>query len=199
MTECTKTKDEQSREPYRPFPNKEYLRLVLNYLRYEPNPVKGIKKSRTMMLSWVVTAWATHQVLCNPAILAVVQSRDEDTALTCVGYAKELWKNSDPLLRQHWPLEKALEKQPDHEFTTAHGSSFMAIPGDPDKIRSKHPTIVILDEIAWMDRGEEAYNVAVATLCKHLILLSSAGPGFFEDLCASARPVVWPKFGPEAA
>ena len=200
LTECTKTKDEQDQqEPYKPFPAKDYLRLTLDYLDNEPNPVKFIKKSRTMLASWVVTGWAAHTAFTRPATKVVIQSRDEDTALTCIGYAKELWKNSLPALKQQWRLEKELDKQPDHELTTASGSSIVAITGDPNKIRSNHPTIVILDEAAFMDRGEESFNIAVATRCLHLVALSSAEPGWFEDLIETANPVPWPEYGRAAA
>lgn len=195
LTECTMTFDEQDQQnPLKPFPDKLYLRMVMDYLENEPSVVKGIWKSRTMMASWAVTGWAAHHVFTKPATRVVIQSRDEDTAITCVRYAKALWSNSLPSLRSHWTLEKKIDNQPDHELTMATGSTLIAIPGDPDKARSAHPTIVILDEAAHMENGEESYNVAVATRCLHLILLSSANPGFFCDLVERAVPVPWPDY-----
>jgi hypothetical protein len=193
LTECTATFDEQDQQnPIKPFPDKMYLRMGMDYLENELSPIKVIKKSRTMMASWLVTGWAAHKVFNRPATKVVIQSRDEDTAVTCVKYSKALWVNSLPSLKSHWPLEKKIENQPDHELTMASGSSIIAIPGDCEKIRSNHPTIIILDEAAFMDTGEASYNISVATRCLHLVMLSSANPGFFEDLSESGKPTPWP-------
>src|SRR4030042_477601 len=59
LTECTTTEDEQDQQnPFKPFPDKTYLRLVMEYLENEPSPINLLKKSRTMMASWEVTGWA---------------------------------------------------------------------------------------------------------------------------------------------
>lgn len=192
-TECTLTKDEQDPEtPYKPFPDKLYLKMTFDYLNQEPSPVKWIKKSRTMLASWAVSAWSGHHGFTHPATCVAFQSRDERRALKCVEYVKELWKNSLEPLRAGWPLAKSLERQPDHSLELANGSKFLALTGDPDNIRSEHPTIVVLDEAAFMERGEESYNTALATQCLHMIVLSSANSGWFEDLIEQARPVPWP-------
>lgn len=195
LTQCTLTKDEQDPEnPYKPFPNKMYLRLVLNYLKNEPSPVKFIKKSRTMMGSWAVSGWAAHWGFTHPATCVGIQSRDERRALKCIEYIKELWKNSIPPLKDGWPIEKPIDKFPAHEFRLTNGSKFVALTGDPDNIRSEHPTIVILDEAAFMEAGEESYNTAVATKCLHLIVLSSAQAGWFEDMVETSQSVQMPSY-----
>ena len=70
----------------------------------------------------------------------------------------------------------------------------IGIPGDPGKIRSEHPTIVVLDEGAHITEGEQSYNVAAATRCPHLVVLSSAWPGWFRDATEFATPVDWPNY-----
>ena len=195
MTQCTKTKDEQDAEnPYKPFPDKLYLRLLLAYLEHYPSRVKLIKKSRTMMASWTVSGWAAHRCFTKPATCAVFQSQDERRAVADVEYSKELHKNSIPALRDRWLLDKAIDKQAQHEFQLSNGSQMIAIPRDPDSIRSAHPTIVVLDEAAFMPDAEASYNVALASNCLHLIALSSAYPGWFAEITGSAVPAPFPDF-----
>ena len=195
MTRCTKTKDEQDPEnPYKPFPDKPYLQVLLAYLEHYPSRVKFIKKSRTMMASWTVSAWVAHQCFNRPATCAIFQSQDERRALVDVEYGKELWKNSLPVLRDRWPVTKPVDKQAQHEFQLANGSKMMAIPRNPDDIRSAHPTIVVLDEAAFLAEAEASYNVALASNCLHLVALSSAYPGWFAEMTGSAQPALFPDF-----
>src|SRR5512146_97667 len=57
MCNCTKTKDEQdTAHPYKPFPLLPYLPYVIDVFNYEP--IVWLEKSRTMMCSWIVSAWA---------------------------------------------------------------------------------------------------------------------------------------------
>src|SRR5262249_52777941 len=108
---------------------------VLDVLNHEP--VSFWEKSRTMMMSWIVSGWAAHMAFTHPATCVVFQSEDEDRAVHDVMYAKTLWENSPALLREQWPLSKPLDKQTTNEFTLANGSRMLGIPGNPDKIRSE--------------------------------------------------------------
>jgi hypothetical protein len=193
MTECTATRDDQDKvSPYKPFPPLPYLIPMLAVLNNEP--IVFWEKSRTMMASWIVAAWAAHMAFTHPATCIVFQSEDEDRAVHDVEYAKVLWRNSPEMLREEWRLAKPIEKQPYNEFRLANDSRLLGIPGDPDKIRSEHPTVVILDEAAHISEGERSYNVAAATRCLHLVCLSSANPGWFRDATEFAVPVDWPEY-----
>jgi hypothetical protein len=194
LTQCTKTKDEQDPiNPYKPFPTKRpYFRPLFQALDNEP--VIFVEKSRTTMISWGVAGWAAHQMFTRPAVGVVFQSEDEDRAVHDVEYIKELWTNSVPALQERWPLEKPLVKQPYNRLELANGSRAVGIPGDPDKIRSEHPSIVVLEEAAHIVEGEKSYNIAIATRCPHLIAVSSAKPGWFRDFTEFAMPVDWPRY-----
>jgi hypothetical protein len=193
LTECTQTKDEQDKiQPYKPFPRLPYLPYVLDVLNNEP--VSFWEKSRTMMMSWIVSGRAAHMAFTHPATCVVFQSEDEDRAVHDVIYAKTLWENSPALLREQWPLSKPLDKQSYNEFNLANGSRMLGIPGNPDKIRSEHPTVVVLDEAAHIQEGERSYNVAAATRCLHLVALSSANPGWFREATEFSTPCDWPEY-----
>lgn len=153
-----------------------------------------IEKSRTMMLSWLVSGWAAHKGFVNPATKVIFQSQDEDRALNDIKYVKELWRNSNPVLKERWKLNKAVEYQPQESFTLANGSEFVGLVGNPSKIRSFHPTVYVLDEAAHVEQAEEAWMTALATNAPHMIALSSAAPGWFCDYIDMATPVNWPSY-----
>lgn len=198
LTECTKTKDEQDKtgNPYKPFPQRPYFRPCIEVIENEP--VILFEKSRTMMLSWLVSGWCAHYGFNHPATGVVFQSEDEDRAVHCVENVKTLWEQSDPELKERWQLERPLEKQPYFKFELANGSWFKGIPGNPDKIRSDHPTIVVLDEAAFITRGDDSYNNAKATRCLKMICVSSAETGWYEDFTKPALPVDWPEYASQA-
>ncbi len=192
MTECTNTKDEQAEErgeePYRPFPKWDYIKHLLDALDNEP--VVRIEKSRTMMATWTVSAWCAHRMFTRKAFTVVFQSEDKDRALVCVDYVKTLYDQSIPELKARWPLLS----NPTESMSLKNGSWCIAISGDSEKIRSEHPSTVILDEAAHITQGEKSYNNAVNTRCPKIIALSSCFPGWFEKLNKNATPVDWPEY-----
>lgn len=195
MTECTKTKDEQNPlDPYKPFPKKRYLLECARVLLDPKETAAYVYKSRTMMLSWEVSALASWTAFTTPATKVVIQSQDHDRAIHDVMNCKVLWENSIPRLREKWPLPKALKDQPFDRFRLSNGSEIVGIPGDPRKIKSEHPTIYIQDESAIIEQGEESLNEAVATRCLKIWCVSSAYPGWFADLFESSVPARWPDY-----
>lgn len=196
LTECTKTKDEQDTtgDPYKPFPKRPYIRPLLDALENEP--VLFIEKSRTMMASWTVSGWAAWRMFTRPATGVVFQSEDEDRAIHDVNYARILWEQSIPELKDRWQPYKGKDpwSQPYNGFRMDNGSWCLGIVGNPDKIRSQHPTIVVLDEAAYITRGEESFNVAQATRCHHIVALSSANPGWFRERTRFATPEDFPDY-----
>ena len=195
MMKCTKTLDEQCpQDPFRPFPQKLYLKLVMDYLTYGQSKIKYLPKSRTMLMSWTVSAYAAHFGFTHPATCTVFQSADEERAIHDVQYVKTLWENTEPDIRARWPLNKPPDQQPAHEFKTRSKSRWIALTGNPEKIRSEHPTIVVYDEAAIWDEFETGLNVGVGSSPLQIIALSSAKPGYFADICESSKPVEWPHY-----
>ena len=192
LTEATKTKDEQdSLHPYKPFPKRRYFLPILDVL--DSSDQVWIYKSRTMMLTWLACGWAAHFGFTHEATGVVFQSEDEDRAIHCVKCVKTLWEYSSETLQKRWPLRKELVKQPYNRMELANGTYFSGIVGDPDKVRSAHPTIFIMDEAAIVLRGEESWNVAVATRCPKMIALSSAYPGWMQERYLETAPCDWPE------
>lgn len=186
LQQHTKTKDSHWREagaksPYRPFPDKPYFRPIVDVFQREP--VLFIEKSRDMMVSWLGVGLFTHAAMTNPGIEVLFQSQKEEKAFELVEYAKVLYHQQDEVLRKAFPLKSRIEAQGSLEF--AHGSRIIGIPGGGDQIRSYHPWGLFQDEAAFMPEAGDAYDNAVP-VCKKILVVSSAGPGWFADFVTSA-------------
>lgn len=198
MFHCTRTKDEQEEDQerrYKPFPERPYIKPLLDVLEHEP--VVFIEKSRTMMASWLVSAYIAHRCFTEQGIRALIQSEDEARALHDIDYIKVLWEQSDEALRARWKLRDGKSSPWAQAYNTVeldNRSLAIGLVGNPDKVRSEHPTIYMMDEAAIMVRGSYAYDQAIATRCKKIICLSSAFPGWFREHTRDAVPVDWPDY-----
>jgi len=182
----TETKDSHWREagarcPYRPFPDKPYFRSIVEMFQREP--VLFIEKSRDMMVSWLCVGLFTHAAMTTEGIEVLFQSQKEDKAFELVEYAKVLYERQDPALKKAFPLKRKHQAEGVLEF--AHGGRIIGIPGGGDQIRSYHPWGLFQDEAAFMPEAGESYDHAVP-VCQKIVVVSSAGPGWFADFVSSA-------------
>jgi transposase-like protein len=191
MQKHTETKDSHWRErgaktPYRPFPDKPYFRPAIE--DWQREPVVFIEKSRNMMLSWLAVGFFTHAAMTTPGIEVLFQSQKEDKAFELVDYAKVLYDRQSDELKEAFPLVKKLKDMADGELVFANGSRIIGIPGGADQIRSYHPWGLLMDEAAFMPEAGDSYNNAVP-VCQKILMVSSAAPGWFADVCNSGTPV----------
>ena len=186
MQKHTETRDSHWREngatsPFRPFPEYPYFSPLMDGLQAEPHIF--IEKSRDMMLSWLCAGYFTHAAMTTQGIDVLFQSQKQEKACELVEYAKILYERTDEEIRKAYPLAKQNQAADMLEF--AHGSRIIAIPGGADQIRSYHPWGLLMDEAAFMPEAGDSYNNALP-VCKKIVVLSSAGPGWFADTSASA-------------
>jgi hypothetical protein len=184
----TKTFDEHWREkgcePYRPFPKLPYLAWLIGILRTERRLF--IPKSREMMVSWVVMAYAVHKAQFNEKTRVILQTQKEDKSADLIngrgtpGYAATLYARQPEWLKDRHPLSKPLKEQPDLLLSWGNGSIVQGLPKGADQIRQYHPTIMIFDEAAHLDEFEAAYGAA-DPVCQQIIAVSSVAPGWFWD------------------
>jgi phage FluMu gp28-like protein len=184
----TSTRDSHWREagasgPYRPFPDKPYFRPLVEIFQMEQ--VVFIEKSRDLMLSWLCVGYFTHAAMTNDRREVLFQSQKEDKAGELVDYAKTLYEQQDPGLKQRFPLAKPLRDQAALKLEFANGSRIVGIPEGADQIRSFHPWGLLMDEAAFQPEAGEAYDAAVP-VCQKIIVVSSAGPGWFADFVTEA-------------
>jgi hypothetical protein len=137
-----------------------------------------------MMISWLAVGFFTHAAMTTPGIEVLFQSQKEDKAFELIEYARILYERQRPELRRAYPLVK----KSDGELVWANGSRIVGIPGGADQIRSYHPWGLLMDEAAFMPEAGDSYNAAVP-VCKKILMVSSAGPGWFADVCGSGTPV----------
>lgn len=185
---ATKTLDEQDpKNPFKPFPDREYF-TVLHKL-WIREPIVFVEKSRTMMASWWGAAECLHYVMTHQPSKAIFWAQDEDRAIKLIEYAWTLYNEQDSLLKLEFPLNKPRDQQKYDRLVLASGGVCMAIPGKgPDKIRSEHPTIVMMDEACFIEQGAEAFDVALASKVLKVLVISSAAPSWFRNLTKDAVP-----------
>jgi hypothetical protein len=138
-----------------------------------------------MLLSWLFTGLFTHAAMTVAGIEVLLQSQKQEKANELIEYAKVLYDRQHNELKDAFPLTKELKLMADSELLFANGSRLVGIPGGADQIRSYHPWGLLMDEAAFMPEGAESYNNA-ASVCQKILVLSSAGPGWFADTAASA-------------
>lgn len=162
-------------------------------------PVVFLEKSRTMMATWLIMGWAAHMAFTRPARKIVFQSEDEDRAVHGIENCKELWRNAMPELQKRWPLVKDIDKQSFTNLELKNGSQIVGIPGNPDKVRSEHPSLIVFDEAAHMEYFLESFHTAIATRTPKMVALSSANVGAFRDATRAAKPCEWPDYSEAVA
>jgi hypothetical protein len=184
----TRTRDSHWREaraanPYRGFPDKPYFRPLIDL--FEIEPVVFVEKSRDLMLSWLCVGFFTHSAMTNEQREVLFQSQKEDKAAELIDYAKTLYEQQGESLKRLFPLAKPLKEQAALRFEFANGSRLIGIPEGADQIRSFHPWGLLMDEAAFQPEAGEAYDAAVP-VCQKIIVVSSAGPGWFADFLSEA-------------
>jgi hypothetical protein len=182
----TRTKDEQDQfEPYKPMPMRPYLRVLADLWRQEP--VLFIEKSRSMMISWATTGLATHHIMTRQPSKAVFWAQDQDRAVILRDYAWTLWEQQDERLKSLYPVVRPRERQAFDRLEFALGGSIVALPGkDPNKIRGEHPSILLIDEAAFIENGAEAFDVALSSRVQKVIVISSQAPSWFYRVTKTA-------------
>lgn len=187
LTQATKTRDEQDKlNPNKPFPDEEYIWTMADTIKTEP--VLFIEKSRTVMGTWTGCAVYALEGFTTGQMKYMFCAPDERRAKNCIDYVKALWENSTPKLKERWPLKKELHLQSTLVFELANGTKFEAIAGGADKVRSAHPTAIMIDEGAFVDDGAECMDVAMAANPLSIIVISSANPGWFREATEFASP-----------
>ena len=184
----TRTRDDKDpANPYKPFPNWPCFDVLHDYFLREP--VICVEKSRTMLATWFGAGECLHYVMTHQPASCIFWCPDQDRAEQCTEYAWVLHEQMQPWLKALYPLDRPRNRQAKYRVELKHGGWLEALPGkDPDKIRSAHPTIVMMDEACFNEEGAEAFDNAVSTKPLKLLVVSSAAPSWFRDLTEVAMP-----------
>ena len=182
----TRTTDSHWREagagsPCRPFPDKPYFRPLMEAFWREP--VMFVEKSRDLMISWLFVGLFTHKAMTTANIEVLFQSHTYEKSLGLIEYAKVLYENQDKAIKQAYPLPARRPEEGILEF--ANGSRIVAIAAGKNKVRSRHPWGLLLDDAAFMSEAGECYDHAVP-VCRKIVVVSTTGPGWFAEQCQNA-------------
>ena len=186
MRHFCKTKNEHSQEddPYQPFPDMEYLRhLLAVWKKVEEKPSNRlllIAKSRQMMASWFACAMILWICMSRSAKRVGWQSKKSEDADQMLERIYGLYNRLPESVRQANPCER---KYLSMRFTTTD-CDVHAIPQGPDQVRSYTWSLFVSDEMAFQENDDEAYYALLPALGKvgMGVLISTAGPGHFEQL-----------------
>ena len=160
-----RTFDERDRRnPRKPFMDKPYLRKTLQHLHDKnAGDVCAVSKSRQLMLSWLICAYATWEARFHPQARVLVQSKKAEDSWSLV--YRNNWLNARcAFIERAMPLfmrSKGL-KPTRGELWYDNGSVIAGIPQGPDQFRSYTASLVVCDEAAFQDAFEDAYKAALS-------------------------------------
>lgn len=194
---CTETFDNHwllkgLSSPYRAFPQHPYFPWMFYQLLagLKHNRTLMFPKSREMMASWAVMGFCAWMCEIYPQTRVVVQAQKEEKAAELVkgteppGYVRTLYERQPLWLKEKYPIAVAhMSDLSSTKFAWANGSVIHAVGKGADQVRQHHPTIYFCDEAAHVDDFEGSL-AAAAPVTKLRIAVSSAGPGFFGDVCS---------------
>ena len=191
-TSFVTTKDEADpAQSTKPFPQhrddvKAWWQLLLTRQKL------AAAKSRQVFATWATTAYMCWKARFHPHTAVLYQTQSEDDANNIVAVAGSA-KDSGYAARCQF-IERTLPvwmqqpiRDPEGQITYPNGSIIMALPGGANKVRGKTPTVIVLDEMAFLDEAKATYT-AIAPLVQkgaQLICLSTPNGGagnFFYHL-----------------
>ena len=186
MRTATRTRDDKDPEnPYKRFPSWPCFDVLHDYFLREP--AVFVEKSRTMLVTWWSASECLHYVMTHQPASCIFWCPDQDRAQQCIDYCWVLHEQMDKRLKVLFPLDRPKERQAKYRMDLKAGGWLEALPGhDPDKIRSQHPTIIMMDEACFNEYGAEAYDNAMSTKPQKILAVSSAAPSWFRDLTEPA-------------
>ena len=156
------------------FPADEYLRYVFHKLFTYPK--LAMDKSRQMRMTWLLMAYELWWAQFRDNELITCQTKKEkDADEELIKRAHFMWKNQPSYLKPSAKKSFCRLEFPERN------SLILGIPCGGDQIRSHNPSRHFGDEGAFLEGEFEDCRAAAIACCKDIKLVSSAGPGQWED------------------
>lgn len=182
---CVTLDEHDSKDPYKRFPNHEYLRRICyDWEEWSNRMPYWVPKSRQMMVSWLMAGLHLWLFMTLEAQLIFFQSKKEEDACRLVDRAWFMYERFPEEVKLKVPAEKFSGKI----SCKGKNSLIWGIPQGADQIRSNVPSAVLSDEMAFQDDAEMSFVAALPAVegGGRYTAVSSASPGFFfcmvEDL-----------------
>ena len=182
------TQDERDQKnPVKPLPDKEYLRIIVREVYSDK--VILLPKSRQLMCTWIMCAYALWQALMHPHQKVFLQSKKEEDAAKLV-FDKVLDGGRIGFIYSRlpeWVKARVGAVGSFAKLSLSNGSLIWGVPQGSDIIRSYTASLFITDECAFQPEFENAYTSAKPMAGK-IVGLSTANQGYFADLVTEVLP-----------
>lgn len=178
VKDCCWTVDEADEGKIKRFPDKEYLKYITDVWMRES--ILAIPKTRRMMLSWIMLALHLWEALFKPNGAIFIQSKKEEDSDFLIGDRRMMFIYNNLPKEYSWPI--ASYKYCNISFS--NGSFVKGVAQGADQLRQYTASRVMVDEAAFQEKFEEAWAALKPTIQGggKVVLISSAGPGFFQRL-----------------
>ena len=174
LTHWARTLDaHDSVEPIKVFPDKEYLKIIVNL--WVKETLILAPKSRQMMMSWLFVSLYLWDTMFHKGRLNFFQSKKEDDADDLIKRAKFIWDNQPKFLKRYkdekgnWhelkanPQNKGLHTYCRLGFPDIY-SEIRGIPQGGDVIRMHTASGIMSDEMAFQPEAKSAFTAAKPTI-----------------------------------
>jgi len=157
-------------------PPKSYLRLMAN--DWYEHPFGVYAKSRQLLATWLFVILHLHTCMFNEHTHVCCQTKkEEDADSEMIQRAQFVWSNLPK-----WQRAASGAKYSYCKLVFPATKSIMrGIPAGGDQIRSHNPNYLLSDEFAFQPDAEDSYTAALPC-CQRITLVSSANPGFMDDM-----------------
>ena len=180
------TRDEADPEhPVKPFPiHLDYMRRLMTLLTREQR--LAIVKSRQMLVSWAACAAMVFRARFTPHQAVLYQTQNWPDAVKMVampgsgqdgGFAGRCQFIEQHL--PHWMRQTVTATE--GRLIYPNGSIIEALPGGADKIRSKTASMIVLDEMAFLEDAKGTYTAIAPLVQKGASLVMISTPNGAES------------------
>lgn len=172
------TIDEASQVSAR-WPDKDYLHDMVRVIDGEQ--MIAFPKSRRMMATWLLAAWAVHKARYFPNFAIFWQSLNEDRAAWAIDQrCKYIEDNIQPEpYRRSYASIKTSGGYVGKMTYRLTGSSIRAVPQGADALRSFTPSVLVMDESEQQPEAHAALTAAIPFVekgAKLVLIGTSNGP-----------------------
>ncbi len=186
IKDCCYTMDEADEGKTKHFPDKEYLAYICEV--WQKQNILAIPKTRRMMLSWIMLALHLWAALFHDQLAIFIQSKKEKDSAFLMSDERLMFIYDHLPQGYSWP--KIIKKNggPDgvgySYIKFNNGTYIMAVGQGADQMRGYTASYVMLDEMAFWEQAEASWASLKQTIQGKgkVVLISSAGPGFFQRL-----------------
>lgn len=163
--------------PYHLIPKKEYIQDICDIFQTED--LIAIEKTRQMMASWIFCGLALWYTMFAEGRRTFLMSKKEKDANALVERCKFIYDRLPEQIKNDYPRdpEKYLEMR-----WSKRNCIIQGVPEGADQVRSYTSSLIIMDEAAFQEKAEKAFEAAQPSVQGggKLVMLSTAnGREFF--------------------